>query len=161
MPLLVSVSRALLVALAVCGSARFADLAQRGRLCQAFSRGREAHLFQLEILAGVILPMALLVWPAVVRNTERLYGAALLVVAGFIANRLNVSITALEGAQGGHYVPTIAEGIVTVMLVAIGVAAFGLAVRFLPVMPQLQEPQDPPPSAPGRSPVLMSASVKS
>ena len=93
---------------------------------------REAGFFQLEMAIGVILPMALLALPAVRRNSGRLYGAALLVVAGFVVNRLNVSITGLEGAQGGHYVPTIAEGIITLMLVGIGIAAFGLAVRFLP-----------------------------
>jgi Ni/Fe-hydrogenase subunit HybB-like protein len=90
---------------------------------------------------GVILPMALLALPAVRRNSGRLYGAALLVVAGFVVNRLNVSITGLEGAQGGHYVPTIAEGIITLMLVGIGMAAFGLAVRFLPIMPKVEEPE--------------------
>ena len=75
------------------------------------------------------------------RNSGRLYGAAVLVVAGFVVNRLNVSITGLEGAQGGRYVPSVAEGIITLMLVAIGVAAFGLAVRFLPVMHQVEEPE--------------------
>ena len=75
------------------------------------------------------------------RNSGRLYGAALLVVAGFIVNRLNVSITGLEGAQGGHYVPSIGEGIITLMLVGIGIAAFGLAVRFLPVMAEVEEPE--------------------
>ena len=75
------------------------------------------------------------------RNSGRLYGAALLVVAGFIVNRLNVSITGLEGAQGGHYVPSVGEGIITLMLVGIGIAAFGLAVRFLPVMAEVEEPE--------------------
>ena len=56
-------------------------------------------------------------------------------------NRLNVSITGLETGQGGRYVPSVAEGIITLMLVAIGVAAFGLAVRFLPVMHHVEEPE--------------------
>ncbi len=103
-------------------------------LGEIFTGSREAAFFQLEFAIGVILPMALLAFPAVRRNSGRLYGAALLVVAGFVVNRLNVSITGLEGAQGGHYVPTVAEGIITLMLVGIGIAAFGLAVRFLPVM---------------------------
>ncbi len=141
MPLLTSIGRALFVALGVYGAARLGDLALRGVLGQAFSWGREASFFQLELAIGVILPMTLLALPAVRRNSGRLYGAALLVVAGFIANRLNVSITALEGAQGGHYVPALAEGVVTLMLVAIGIAAFGLAVRFLPVMEHVEQPE--------------------
>ncbi len=134
LPLLASIGRALFVALGVYGAARLFDLAQRGMLARAFSFGREPGFFQLELSIGVILPMVLLAWPAVRRNSERLYGAALLVVAGFVTNRLNVSITALEGASGGHYMPALAEGVVTILLVAIGVACFALAVRFLPVM---------------------------
>jgi Ni/Fe-hydrogenase subunit HybB-like protein len=141
MPLLVSIGKALFVALGVYGAARIADLASRGVLAQALSGSREAFFFQLELAIGVILPMALLAVPAVRRNSGRLYSAAVLVVAGFIMNRLNVSITGLEGAQGGRYTPSLAEGIITVMLVAIGVAAFGLAVRFLPIMHRVEEPE--------------------
>jgi Ni/Fe-hydrogenase subunit HybB-like protein len=141
MPLLMSIGKALFVALGVYGGARLLDLWSRGVLSLVFSGSREAFFFQLEIAIGVILPMALLAIGAVRRNSGRLYGAALLVVAGFIVNRLNVSITGLEGAQGGHYVPSIGEGIITLMLVGIGVAAFGLAVRFLPVMSEVEEPE--------------------
>jgi Ni/Fe-hydrogenase subunit HybB-like protein len=140
MPLLQSIGKALFAALGVYGAARVADLASRGALGTAFSAGREAFFFQLELAIGVILPMALLATPAVRRNTGRLYGAAVLVVAGFIMNRLNVSITGLEASQGGSYLPTVAEGIISIMLVAIGVAAFALAVRFLPVMHRVEEP---------------------
>jgi Ni/Fe-hydrogenase subunit HybB-like protein len=90
---------------------------------------------------GVIVPMVLLAMPAVRRNAGRLYGAAVMVVAGFVVNRVNVSLTGFESAQGGHYVPTIAEGIITLMLVGIGFAAFALAVRFLPVMPPVEQPE--------------------
>jgi Ni/Fe-hydrogenase subunit HybB-like protein len=147
MPLLQSIGKALFVALGVYGTVRLGDLAQHGVLGQAFSAGREAFFFQLELAIGVILPMALLALPAVRRNSGRLYGAAVLVVAGFIMNRLNVSITGLEGTQGARYVPTVAEGIITVMLVAIGVAAFGLAVRFLPIMAEVEESAVPAPAA--------------
>ena len=105
MPLLMSLGRALVVALGVYGAVRLVDMARRGVLGEIFTGSREAAFFQLEFAIGVILPMALLAFPAVRRNSGRLYGAALLVVAGFVVNRLNVSITGLEGAQGGHYVP--------------------------------------------------------
>ncbi len=62
-------------------------------------------------------------------------------VAGFIMDRLNVSITGLEGAQGGSYAPSLGEGVITLMLVAIGIATFGLAVRFLPVMHHVEAPE--------------------
>ena len=141
MPLLMSVARALAIALAVFGAVRLVDLAHRGLIGEALSGSREASFFRLEFALGVILPLALLVWPAVRRNTGRLYAAALLVVAGFVVNRLNVSITGLEGAQGGHYVPAVPEVIITLMLVAVGFAVFGLAGKYLPLFPEVEEPE--------------------
>jgi Ni/Fe-hydrogenase subunit HybB-like protein len=140
MPLLQSLAKALVVALGVYAAARFADMARLGALGEAFAGSREARFFQLEMAIGVILPMALIALPAVRRNSERLFRASVLVVAGVVVNRLNVSLTGFEGAQGGHYVPTVAEGIITLMLVGLGMAAFGLAVRFLPIMEKVEEP---------------------
>jgi Ni/Fe-hydrogenase subunit HybB-like protein len=96
--------------------------------------------FRRELAIGVILPLVVMAWSAVHRNSERLYGAALLVVAGFVVNRPNVSITGLEWSQGGRYLPSIAEGVITLMLVGAGIALFALAVRFLPVMEHGAEP---------------------
>jgi Ni/Fe-hydrogenase subunit HybB-like protein len=79
--------------------------------------------------------------PAVRRNSERLFRASVLVVAGLVVNRLNVSLTGFEGTQGGHYVPTVAEGIISLMLVGIGMAVFGLAVRYLPIMEKVEAPE--------------------
>jgi Ni/Fe-hydrogenase subunit HybB-like protein len=158
MPLLQSIGRALMVALGVYAVARFADMARLGVLGEIVTGSREAAFFQLEMAIGVIVPMLLLAMPAVRRNSGRLYGAAVLVVAGFVVNRLNVSLTGFESAQGGHYVPTIAEGIITLMLVGIGFAAFALAVRFLPVMPAVEQPElrasAEPPFARARVPEL-------
>ncbi len=130
-----------MVALGFYAVVRFADMARLGVLGEIVSGSREAAFFQLEMAIGVVIPMLLLALPAVRRNAGRLYGAAVMVVAGFVVNRLNVSLTGFESAQGGHYVPTIAEGIITLMLVGIGFAAFGLAVRFLPVMSPVEEPE--------------------
>jgi len=160
MPLLMSIGKALFVALGVYGGARLLDLWSRGVLDQIVSGSREAFFFQLELAIGVILPMALLAFGTVRRNSGRLYGAALLVVAGFIVNRLNVSITGLESAQGGHYVPSIAEGIITLMLVGIGIAAFSLAVRFLPVMGEVEEPELVSAAAPQPAGVLAPVPVR-
>jgi Ni/Fe-hydrogenase subunit HybB-like protein len=140
MPLLQALGKALIVALGIYASARFLDLARLGVLGEVLSASREARFFQLEIAIGVILPLVLLAAPAVRRNSERLYRAAVLVVAGLVVNRLNVSITGFEGAQGAHYVPTVAEGIITLMLLGIGIAAFGLAVRYLPIMEKVEAP---------------------
>jgi len=141
MPLLRSIGKALLVALAFYATVRLADMARLGVLGEIFTGSREARFFQLEMAIGVFVPMALLALPAVRRNTERLYGAALLVVVGLVVNRLNVSLTGFEGTQGGHYVPTIAEAVISLMLVGVGVTVFTLAVRYLPIMEKIEEPE--------------------
>jgi Ni/Fe-hydrogenase subunit HybB-like protein len=141
MPLLMSLGRALAGVLALYLALRLGDMARRGTLGEIVSGSRESFYFLLELGLGVVLPMLLLTQGAVRRNANGLYASAAMVVAGVIVNRLNVSITAVEGAQGGHYVPSLAEGIVTLMLVGIGIAAFGLAVRFLPVMEHVEEPE--------------------
>ena len=81
--------------------------APAGVLGQAFSpAAARPRFFQLEMAIGVILPMALLALPAVRRNSgAALRGRRSSWWPGFVVNRLNVSITGLEGAQGGHYVP--------------------------------------------------------
>jgi Ni/Fe-hydrogenase subunit HybB-like protein len=141
MPLLQGVARALVVALAFYATVRLADMARLGVIGEVFKGTREARFFQLEMLIGVVVPLVLLSLPAVRRNSERLFRTAVLVVAGLVVNRLNVSLTGLEGYLGGHYVPSIAEGVITLMLVGCGVAAFTLAVRYLPIMEGVDEPE--------------------
>ena len=141
MPLLQSIGKALLVALAFYATVRLADMARLGVIGEIFTGSRESRFFLLEMAIGVFVPMALLALPAVRRNTGRLYGAALMVVIGLVVNRLNVSLTGFEGSLGGHYVPTIAEGIISLMLVGVGVTVFTLAVRYLPIMEKIEEPE--------------------
>jgi Ni/Fe-hydrogenase subunit HybB-like protein len=157
MPLLRSIGKALLVALAFYATVRLADMARLGVIGEIFTGSRESRFFLLEMAIGVFIPMALLVLPAVRRNTERLYGAALMVVIGLVVNRLNVSLTGFEGSQGGHYVPTIAEAIISIMLAGFGVAAFTLAVRYLPIMEAVEEPE--PEARPAESPAPSLATV--
>jgi Ni/Fe-hydrogenase subunit HybB-like protein len=159
MPLLMSLGRALAGVLALYLALRLGDMARRGTLGEIVSGSRESFYFLLELGLGVVLPMLLLTQGAVRRNANGLYASAAMVVAGVIVNRLNVSITAVECAQGGHYVPSLAEGIVTLMLVGIGIAAFGLAVRFLPVMEHVEEPE--PAAAKLPRPVLAAVPARS
>ena len=136
LPLVSEVGRVLVAALGVYGVTRVYDLARRGLLAETLAGTREAFFFRLELLGGVLLPLILLALPAVRRNCRGLYAAALLVVAGFVTNRLNVSITGFEGAQGGRYAPAWSELAITLMLVSLGFAAFGLAVRYFDVYPR-------------------------
>jgi len=143
MPLLSSVGHVLAGMLVLLTGLRFFDFWNRGELGALFSFGYESRLALLELGPFLILPMALLASKRVRSHSGALYGAALLVVMGFIVNRLNVSITGFESAQGGHYVPSWAEAGITLFIVALGFGAFSLAAKHLPVYPEEEEePQD-------------------
>jgi Ni/Fe-hydrogenase subunit HybB-like protein len=155
MPLLTEVGRVLVGVLGLYAVVRFFDLASRGVLGQVFGLGYESLLVQLELFPFLLLPMVLLAVPRVRNNARSLYGAALLVVLGFVTNRLNVSITGFEGAQGGHYVPALGEVGITLFMVALGFGAFSFAARHLNVYPAEhgEEAGDEPAVAP-RAPAL-------
>lgn len=139
MPILIEVGRVMVAVLGVYAVLRVFDLVSRGVIGQAVSFSYESSLFLVEFVPGLLVPLVLLAIPKFRRNARWLYAAALLVILGFVTNRLNVSITGFEGAQGGRYIPSWSEAWITVFLVALGFAAFGLCVRFLPVYPRTEE----------------------
>lgn len=136
LPVLRELGRWLVVVLGVYGILRFEDLANRGALKLAFRPGYETYLFWLEILLACVLPLMLLVQRRVRTSANGLYLSAVLVVLGFITNRMNVSITGFEGSTGVRYFPKWSELAVTGMIIGVGFAAFGLAVRYLPIFPK-------------------------
>jgi Ni/Fe-hydrogenase subunit HybB-like protein len=158
MELLEPLGRAMVVVLAVYGALRIELLARSGALPLALQPTYEGRMFLAEFGLGVVLPVALLVWPRVRASATGLVMGASLAVLGFIMHRLDVSVTGLERASGTHYTPTWMEVVVSVGLVAIGFAAFALAVRFLPVfpahdgVPAAGEPASVPPPAAPRAP---------
>ena len=56
-----------------------------------------------------------------------------MVILGFVANRLNVSVTGMEAAAGVSYIPKWTEISVTLAIIAFGFAVFRLAAMHLPV----------------------------
>jgi Ni/Fe-hydrogenase subunit HybB-like protein len=95
-------------------------------------------LFWVEIMLAIVLPLALLSQRKVRSSAGGLYVAAVMVVLGFITNRLNVSITGMESSAGLHYIPKWTEIAVTGAIIAAGFALFGLAVKYLPIFPAEQ-----------------------
>jgi len=63
------------------------------------------------------------------------------VITGFLLNRLNVSITGIEGWAGGHYFPRWTEAAASLATVAAAVFGFALAVRYLSVFPKMTSPE--------------------
>ena len=93
-------------------------------------------MYWAEIGLGAFLPMVLLIRPRVRTNPAGLFISALLVVMGFVFNRLNIAITSIERSSGAVYFPAWTEISITLMIVALGFAVFRLAVRYLPIFPE-------------------------
>jgi Ni/Fe-hydrogenase subunit HybB-like protein len=135
LPILQELGRVLMVVLSVIGILRFEDLLHRGVLPLMLRPGYEMSLFWLEVILSLLAPLALLSQKKVRQSAGGLYLCSVLVVLGFITNRLNVSITGMETSAGMHYVPRWTEISVTAAIIAAGFALFGLAVKYLPIFP--------------------------
>lgn len=128
---------------------RVLDLVGNHALHYAFQRTSEAGYFWLEIVLFLALPIVLLSFEKVRDNPERLYWTSALVVAGFMVNRLNVSINALQTAMGTNYVPKWTELASSVLVIAAAVMAFRYAVIYLDILPKEKtqpQPQIQPPA---------------
>jgi Ni/Fe-hydrogenase subunit HybB-like protein len=146
LPLLKGLGRALAVVLWVYAVLRLQDLYHRGVLPQVLTLTRESAFFLLETILGLLIPIALLFSRRVRESAGGLYVTAVLVVLGFITNRLNVSITGMEAASGVQYVPKWTELAVTFSIVGAGFAIFGLATRYLPIFPDVKAGPRPAPA---------------
>ena len=135
LPILQELGRVLFVVLSVFAILRFEDLLHRGMLSTLVHPGYEMYLFWLEVALGLIIPLALLSQRNIRQSAGGLYLTSVLVVLGFITNRLNVSITGQETSAGLHYVPKWTEISVTLAMIAAGFALFGLAAKYLPIFP--------------------------
>ena len=79
------------------------------------------------------IPTVLLFQAKVRMRPGALYACAVMVVFGFITNRLNVGITGLEAGSGTHYIPKWSEVAVTLSIVAAGFAIFHFVAQNFPV----------------------------
>jgi len=139
LPLLAGMARLLAVLLSMYVTLRVVDLYERGGLGLVLVPRTETYLWLLEM--GLLTAPALLLYSFRVRHSpSALYACALMVVFGFIANRLNVSVTGMEAELGVHYVPKWTEIAVTLAVVALGFAIFRFAARRLPVFEEGKTP---------------------
>lgn len=139
LPLLASMARVLAVLLTVYLTIRYLDLSHRGALRLLSENRPETWLFALEICL-LLLPAMLLFRAHVRRNPARLYACAVMVLFGFITNRLNVAVTGMEAGSGTHYIPKWTEVAITLAIVALGFAAFRVLAQHFPIFDAHEEP---------------------
>lgn len=132
LPLLASMARVLAVLMSVYLWIRFLDMMHRGVFGLLTQNRIETWLFALEI-ALLAVPTVLLYQARVRMNPGSLYACAVMIVLGFVANRLNVGITGLEAGSGTHYTPKWSEVAVTLSICAIGFATFRIIGQYFPI----------------------------
>lgn len=109
------------------------DFAFTDKFHLLFTINNYTLLFYLEILVGTLVPFGLLIQKRIRENRRWLYASAIMVISGFLLNRLNVSITSITPEAGLTYFPSIYEISVTLMLVTVGMWAFKIIAKNFPV----------------------------
>lgn len=135
-PILARLGRVTAAALAVYLVLKIQDVIGNNLIPYVFTFNLEGIMFWLEIVVGVMVPLSILLIHRFRTHVHGLFISSLFVILGFILNRLNLSLTALERYSGVEYFPSWMEISVTLMIVALGFAGFRLAVKFLPVFPE-------------------------
>jgi Ni/Fe-hydrogenase subunit HybB-like protein len=133
---LTELAKVIVPMLCIYGVFRFVDIITHDNARYLFMARSETAYFWFEILLLVVLPVFLFTRPRVLANPVYLYWSAAVEVIGFITNRLNVSITAMEASTHANYVPKWPEVMITVMVIAVAVIAFRLCVLYLDVFPR-------------------------
>ena len=134
--LLAEMSQVIAPMLYVYAILRGIDLFTHGNAPYLWMWREETFLFWLEIGLFVLAPIFLLSRQSVRSNPQLLYWTCALVVMGFMANRLNVSITAFQRSSGFYYVPKWTEFALTLATVTAAAVAFHYAVVYLEILPK-------------------------
>ncbi len=125
-------ARGALITLGLYLAFKAGDLAYRGALGALFTSGKASVFFLIEMLVGVIVPMALYSMRSVKASANGLLLASSCVIAGTVLNRFNVNFFSQAGEHTSYF-PSVIELLVTVGLVSFMILLYRLAVTHLPV----------------------------
>jgi Ni/Fe-hydrogenase subunit HybB-like protein len=95
------------------------DLISRGNFSLMFQGSLEANLFLVEIVIGIIIPI-IMIFSQVTKSHQGLFIYGLLVSAGVVLNRVDVSLVGMAGQAATSYFPTIWEFATSIGFIAIG-----------------------------------------
>ena len=131
--ILQDLGRLLLVLLSFYGVLKVQDLISRDLGSLLVIPRTEALVFWLELLLGVVAPVILLSIKRVRLSSGGLFAVAVMAIAGFLFNRMNVAITGFEASAGVSYTPSWMEVMITFAIVATMIFLFAVVVRYLPI----------------------------
>jgi Ni/Fe-hydrogenase subunit HybB-like protein len=154
--ILEKLARAIPVVLVIYLLVKFNQLVISGDTKYLFTSGVMSILFWAEIIIGAVVPMILFSIKRIRSNANGLLAAAVILLAGMILNRFNVSWFAVQHPDpltymptfmsNIHYIPSVPEILVSVGIFSAGILAFGLAAKYLKVF---ENEQHAAPSASG------------
>jgi Ni/Fe-hydrogenase subunit HybB-like protein len=133
MDLLMQIGRILVVILSVYLTMRIMDAYNRHIISLLFLPRMETLLYWLEMGVGVIAPIVLIAIPRVRRSERGLFIGAVLVILGFVLDRMNISVAGMQAAAATSYFPSWMEIAVTLSIVTVGFIGFSLAAKHLPL----------------------------
>jgi len=92
----------------------------------------------IQLLAGMIIPLVVLLTPRLRARPGMVAAAAVLVVVGIVGVRFNIVVPPLipgviDGLPAGHYLPSLVEWVLSLGLIAGGAAAYSLISELLPI----------------------------
>jgi formate dehydrogenase iron-sulfur subunit len=120
------------------------DLVLRGIGTELLVLTPQSIAFWIEVQAGLIIPLAILLTPDFADSARWLFWASLMVIAGLLINRLNVAVVGITSTYGETYYPHWMEIVITAGIVAAGVLAYIFVCRNFPVFtPAHPRPAEP------------------
>ena len=109
------------------------DLVLRGIGTELLVLTPQSIAFWIEVQAGLIIPLAILLTPDFADSAKWLFWASLMVILGLLINRLNVAVVGITSSYGETYYPHWMEVAITAGIVAAGVLAYIFVCRNFPV----------------------------
>lgn len=135
MKLLAPLARMIPITLGIYLALKLGDMVIRETYVYLGDGTIQSNLFMVEMLLGVIAPLAMLIFARVRESKGLLFLAATLVVLGVVLNRVNVFLVAYSPPYSVNaYVPSMGEYAVAIGLISALVLVYRFAVMNLPVL---------------------------
>ncbi len=104
----------------------------------------ETYLFWFEMVVGVIMPIILLSQARFRKSRNGLFIGAVMIIVGFITDRLNIALTGMQASAGASYFPSWMEISITLAIVTFGFIAFSMAAKYLPIYEHEEHMEEKP-----------------
>src|SRR5512134_3141313 len=109
-----------------------------------FDRPLLTLFFAVEMIIGVILPLLIFLRRENRKNPKMQYAGALLIIAGLILNRFNVSMFGMIQRNQKIYYPSLVESVVTLGIISAHILLFYFIARYFPIFEHHSEAMDFP-----------------